>query len=579
MNRKKNIYLQNIIIFTIGLFVAGILLQQRVGQLSNLLPVSDELRVLTATKSVAETGVPQLKPSQNQAAYNDSYPTEGYSNAKQYAVEYYLRAFAYKIANTFGFEWKYFSNLFYFFIIAFIPLVLYVLYRQTVMPIPAFAFLFILIGASIWTSSAFHYIRYYSFSLIFLLTSHLIAVYLYTKWQQPMWKKIPLILLITWIPGGLIHTANYILPAFWISFIVLIESWRIFFSAKITQQTKIRTALVMFGVFLIGVIFATGAVNRVLPFGNRNPIQAFLSRLQKVEFDSQAFDRFIALNFNTSIIGVLLTIFIIGFAVWKLPILKKTGVFFWKITLASTLFSFILLFFLIGNNYVGYFGYNRYFFVVHIQYLLFLALCLTVIYRFLVQNIKLRLPGKRVGIFSLIALPFATSLLPLSSLPDDTYNFSILPILKTNYKKQVQKLGNQEKTLVMTNHALFALSLLDNNPIFTLRQAPDTLASVSPNSTLFMGNKKRFGGETVYQKQADGTAIGSMGLPMVGTKKEFCRTLTKYSDWKVLLLMHEYHYTAKMEPALEKEMKKRNYLTKTIMKPADKFYYEICEQK
>ncbi|MFK7907392.1 MAG: hypothetical protein AB8B69_19815 [Chitinophagales bacterium] len=578
MNKKN--YYQNIIIFSIALLVTGILLQKRVSSMADLIPVSDELWVISATTGVAETGHPQLKPSNEQIAYNSEYPTDGYAEVKQYIVEYYLRAFVYKTADALEVEWKYLSNLFYFFLFASIPLFLYVFFKRTLFPLTIFAFLLILIGTSVWASSAFHYIRYYSFSLVFVLTCHTLAAYCYLKWEQPLWKKIPVILFITWIPGGLIHAANYVLPAFWTLFSVLVILQHLFFSKKVSKKNKIRSLAVLASLFTIGLLLTIGSIYRVLPISNgKNPIHLFLWRLNKVEFSSQAIEAFVALNFNTSIGGILAIILIVGFAVWQLPILRKTGVFFWKITLASTVFSFVLLYFLVGNNYVGYFGYNRYFFVVHVQYLLFLALCLTVLYRFLVQNIKVSFMGKRVVLFSLIALPFVTSILPLSSLPADTYNFSIVPILKTNYKKQVQKLGDQEKTLVFTNHALFSLSLLDNNPIFILRQPPDTLASISPNNTLFMGDKRKYGGKNIYQKQADGTVIGSMGLPMIGTKKEFCRILTKYSGWNVLLLMHEYHYTAKMESALEKEMKKRDYLTKTLMKPADMFYYEICEGK
>ncbi|MEZ4887174.1 MAG: hypothetical protein R3E32_20755 [Chitinophagales bacterium] len=577
MTTKKKIYLQNIVIFTMALFTAGILLQQRVSSLSHLIPVSDELWVVNATIATAETGEPQLKPSNHQVAYNANYPEEGYTKVRQYAVEYYLRAFVYKVAKTLGVEWKYLSNLFYFFLFASLPLFLYVFFKRTLLPLPTFAFLFILIGASVWASSAFHYVRYYSFTLIFVLVCHILASYCYFRWQQPLWKKIPLVLLIAWIPGGLIHTANYVLPAFWTMFSVAVILQRIFLAPNVSQKNKIRSLIVLAGLFIIGVLLASGIINSVLPFGNRNPIQAFLSRIQKVDFSFTAIEAFGVLNFNTSIFGIITTVFIVGFATWQLPILKKSGIFFWKITLASTLFSFVLLLFLLDSNYAGYSGYNRYFFVVHVQYLLFLALCLTAIYRFLVKNVRKQFSGKRVLIFSMIASPFVFSILPLTDLPDMHYNFSIVPRLTTNYQEQVHDIAKRENTLVISNHALFSLSLLDNNLIFLLSQYPDTLNTMPVNSTVSLGERTRHGGEQIYQKQADGTIVGPLGLPLIGTKKDFCRTLAAYPGWNVLLLMHEYRLTAKMEPALEKEMIQGDYLNQTLMKPARAFYYEICE--
>lgn len=575
---KKRKYIQNISIFLIAIICSSFLILQRVNELSLLIPMSDELEVINSTIAVAETGIPQLKPPNNHAAYNPNYPSEGYTKVtSRYAIEYYLRAFIYKITTAFGLDWKYASNFFYFLLFPIAFLIFYLYFKKTFIPISSVGFLLILIGASTWASSSFHYVRYYAFTLIFVLVCHIAAFYCYFVWKQPIWKKILLTLLIAWIPGGLIHEANYVIAAFWVVVITVFETRRIFFLKNIAEKAKKR------GLFTLSIIFFSGILLILLPgripiIDVKNPVRAFLGRFNKVDFSSEAFMAFADLNFNTSFLGITMTLSLVCFAIWKLSLLNKYGAYLWKLCLTSTIFSFFLLFFLLDNNYIGYFGYNRYFFVVHVQYLLFLSLCLTVLYRYIVKNIKIVVQIKRVLVFVALITPFVVSLSPLSSLPPKTYDFSIGPRIKQHYKKKIQQLASNPNTLMITNHPYFAFTLIDNNPIFVLSKYPDTLRQVPPNSTVMLGEKKMNAkGQIIYQKHKDNTVIGSLGLPLISNEQEFCETMTKFSKWNVILHIHQYHNNSDIGGSLQKKMNELDYLgNQAILKPANTFYQEFC---
>ena len=123
-----------------------------------------------------------------------------------YIPEFYLRFPFFLFSSVFPMFWGIFSNLFYLYVtLGF--LVLYSFKKDAKITVLPFAFLILLIGYSTWTSSAFHYVRYFPFSLLSLLICHFCCTYLFTFPGRSMVKRRILILILAFVPV-LFHQIN-----------------------------------------------------------------------------------------------------------------------------------------------------------------------------------------------------------------------------------------------------------------------------------------------------------------------------------------------------------------------------------
>ena len=176
-----------------------------------------------------------------------------------------------------------------------------------------------------------------------------------------------------------------------------------------------------------------------------------------------------------------------------------------------------------GGNYSDFNGANRYYFIVHIFYLVTMALFLTAIYK----NIVRLLPGFyacKIIIFVLFCIPLFLNIYTLTNLDKNNCNFSLLPRIQgTNIDKLKTSLKDVDYAIV-TSENEFTIYNFPDKASYIIDSYPDSL-DTKPDGDY--GQFVKYKGNVMYP----------IGFRLVGTRLSFSKMVWEIPQKQVLFLM------------------------------------------
>lgn len=249
------------IIIAISIVVSFFFMQQEIIKLENDVHWGDEVLNMLTVKNIVKTGLPIYgtfaeavsSPLNSNDALTVSY--------WEYTVELYLRTPVYLMSKVFDFHWEYYSSTIYLYMIFIFLLVFYLMNKNTDIekkfPFMSIAFFMLIFCYSKYSTSQFHNLRSYSFTITALPLVHYITNNIFLHSKLNTFKKYLFILFLAFLPS-VFHMANLIYFAFWLSFLIVYAIYNGVKNSKekfnlvgfVTKNIK----LVLFGVALTIVL-------------------------------------------------------------------------------------------------------------------------------------------------------------------------------------------------------------------------------------------------------------------------------------------------------------------------------------
>jgi hypothetical protein len=225
------------ILFCLSIVCFLFLLHKEIYHLLDNIHWGDETLNILIEKNIRATGLPVYGTYKDVVSAPISDPATLTFYYWEYSLEMYLRFPFYLAAQYIHFDWKYWSSLGYVYII-----LLFLVYKFVVrnngqegkFPLIPIAYFLLLLGLSTYSSSQFHYVRYYPFTIISMAFAHFTTLYLFVSSRYSTTKKYALILLIAFIPG-LFHMINWTYFFYWLTIIFFIQAYN---QVKIFREKK-----------------------------------------------------------------------------------------------------------------------------------------------------------------------------------------------------------------------------------------------------------------------------------------------------------------------------------------------------
>ncbi len=516
-------YIQNGIILTLAVIISLFSLHKALAELSVYIPISDELANIFAVQSISLKGTPHFMEIKSYVNFDPGFPY--YQKYFWYAPELYLRYPFYVFSALLPWFWGTVSNLFYLYL-TMVVLIIFSWKKNTKIPVIPASILILLIGYSTWASNSFHYVRYYPFSLLSLMICHFCCSYLFTFPGISLVKRRLLVLIIAFVPY-LFHQINLLYLLLWVGII----GWKMVKEKTYTSVYKRKIlSITIVGILLTAITLLVYIV--------------FKQALVLIHFDfnvQPTLSKFVALNFNTSPSGILITILIILFgslSLKQLSLYEKNLLYF---AIVFFMLSLLIMAPLMGGNYTQYNGANRYYFIQHLFYLVTLALFITAIYK----NINRLIPdfyAKQIIVFILVCTPLFLKAFTLNNLNKENYTFSILPRIYQSEINRIKKETKDMDYIIVTSNNEFSIYNFPERTSYVFDSYPDSLNSKSDGKY----------GEFVKYK---GNVMYTMGYRLVGTRSSFCKMVQETTHENILFLFINPYHT---EPGLWSELEKRN---------------------
>lgn len=496
-------------VLTIFSVVALFHIHQRVDELDDFILISDEIVNHNALQSIEEIGLPYLKGHPDEAIYDESL--ENKFLYFQYGVELYLRAPIFMLRDKLPNSWRSWSSLIYFYLI--LAIIFFFAIKSPKPNIsPLFIGFFVLfIGLSYWTSSSFHYVRYYPFLLMSVGVCQVLALRMFLNLSHKPLNRYLKTFGLALIPI-FFHMTNIVFLGLWM-FIIFIEILVKYRDQILKSPLKVKLISVL-------SILLGGSMAIWIIYSNRGLIN--------LSFDlSPILGKFFDLCMDTSPIGIFIQIIVLAgglFSLFVLPLIER------KALLLSILFFFagLLIFSMtMGGKYIGYFGYNRYLFSAYIYYLLAAAFCIYAIVRRLTLFLNEKSRPFAWGLAPLsIGLLFIFSVFSLHTVEKKEYDFSIVPQFKNDF------IENLKTQLEGVDYITFCASDLAwhfrEKPRFAFNKIPEPLINAENGA--------------VYGKRAqrlvvhDGFTKNIYALPRINNTETLCKVLQKYSTETILFI-------------------------------------------
>lgn len=399
---------------------------QAVDELSVFLASSDEISSYNAVVHAAETGVPLKAPHPDALLFDEE---EKYPVYTSHLVISYLNVPAYYVAHALGwnFEWIYGAWPFFLLLTA---LFVGLWVRPTASWPKELTLLFLPTILSSWTLASLHFVRYYSYSYVFMLVCAYSAYAAYSSKLRYAFRVL-LALIILFIPG-LFHQVNFTLLVFGVAVI----GFDFFKSGRHKLYEK-RT-LVMGAVGLV-VLFGLAFFNALF----RATVRQFLAEVD-FSLTFQAMGNYFKVNQPSGFFFVMgpLILFFIAF-VWSLK--KKAFVNrFFYMSLGYFFFSWFILSVVMGGEFNPPFGFNRYYLVVHLAYITALGTSVYILFEAAIEKLKNEVIKPVYPFVFVVAVLYLSvgNLLSPYSLKDQNYSLiprferPILSVLEKEIEKQ-----------------------------------------------------------------------------------------------------------------------------------------------
>ncbi len=442
-------------ILTISTLVSLFFIHQRVEKLSDYISISDETDIIRGVKMGVGT-----------ANYETIFNNKA---LKPYKLECHLRYPVYSFLKDTLEDWKSWSNLVYLYLVLLL-MVIYALMRKIEkLPVIIIAFTLILLATSYWTSSSFHYVRYFAFLIISSLLSLFICTEVFNNHRTNPYLKAGLILVVAALPA-LFHFQGAFMLLFWLPISMYIVGKELLKNRK----NKINIALIITYFLILSLIiyFGRGYIKAAL---NIVDLDAFFPILVK----------FIELSFPRSYLGLAVV-----FAMFSSPVLTwkhltKKEKSYIAISGGLFIFSTVLSASIMGNNYSGYNGANRYFTFSHAIFLVFFSSLIQGLYKFTVHLLTFKL--NNTVIFGALLILLTSGIFKLTTLNADVYNFSLLPQVKLSDLKEIKSEISDVDYAVIANHTPNAMSAFPKKEVYhvQLLSEDEFLDTISANYLLF----------------------------------------------------------------------------------------------
>jgi len=206
-------FIRNLIII-VSIILSVFFIQKEISSIQTDVHWGDEVLNMLTVKNIVATGLPTYGTYANTVTsplhFNDALTVTYW----EYALELYLRAPIYLLSKIIDFKWEYYSSLIYLYLI-FITLIIYYLKsKDTKLPYITIAFFILIFSISKFSSSQFHYVRYYPFTIMIMPFVHFISNIILINSKLTNLKKYLLIIFLAFLPG-LFHLVNFSYLFYW----------------------------------------------------------------------------------------------------------------------------------------------------------------------------------------------------------------------------------------------------------------------------------------------------------------------------------------------------------------------------
>lgn len=530
---------EKIVLICLSFLVAAYLINNRITAYSDYIHVSDEVDNMRAIECLAlegkiTAGVP------GSYAYVPDFELGG--GRFEYWVETLLRAPGYVIWKDSAVDWGAYSGFLYFFFIGLVLLGLLVFHKKEQLPILIISFLVLLIANSNWSSASFYFVRYYVFLMYGFLLCQFIAARLLLSKASIRYASYLGILLVSILPA-IFHKVGYLAVPVWITIIGvdILSRQKL---KEIFVQKNLKWFLLVTALFTFGGIYFINKLSWI-----------FTSSMIDISWKiGPGIEKFIQLSIDPGwpsylLIGATVAggmLFFNYLSRYERMLLLTNTAFF-------VLSFFVLMFFMAGKNYVAYSGYNRYAFIVHISFLLELAILAVAILKFVYTKIP-DFPAKGIAMMAGIMGIFLLGVIPTSKLDITEMDFSMRPRLTY---EAIQKVKNQldqaspEKAIIVTNQG-FVETAFQEYPVFFLVPPPEDALTFSGKA----------GG--IYSPSRRGA---------VGTEAAFCQMLEQYPNRGVFYF---YIEEGKADATLIQKLKQNDLIQELVIRPGNNIRGILC---
>ena len=443
---------KTIFIFIPSIIISLFLIHYNTNTLSKYAPSDDEITNIFSLKSIQNFGLPYQSPPKETVNYVEGFPYHLYW---EYGPESYLRFPFYFASTIISFNWYQISSLGYLYLILIFLIYYFIKDKSVRLPLIAISLFILCLGCSPWASCTFHFVRYYPFTLLFMVLSQFACCYIYTFSNFiNLFKKYLFILVVALIPS-LFHQINAFFFAFWLSFIslkIIINQFKTF---NFKEYKFWLTIL-----FLSSII--AGIITLVVNFDKWTDA----SYMQLFNPDNRyVFKAFLLTNLDNSKLGYFILLIFSIFGIISIRSLSKYEFNLFLFSNAAILFS-LFAFVVMGGAHVSMSTYamSRYLLFLHPLYLLIISLLLTAIVKKIfeiIKNKEAQIATYYAVLIILLALVYSKSLRlsqyfnPLVMVEKKDIN-SIQQIIKKDY-------------VILTDDSYLCTMIFPNNKNFEFR--------------------------------------------------------------------------------------------------------------
>ena len=353
MGNSKSVLIRRIVL-SLGVLVmlyAGI---SSVNYLDKYLHLSDEVSSYNGLMHAVKTGVPLDAPRPESVMYD---PDEDYDVYASHKFILYFNVPAYFVVNGLGLRVEKWYGAWPFLLTMVIALAALWIRKKDSGPEELIVLLMPTVLSS-WTLSSLHFVRYYGYMYVFGIVCSFAAYKLYTS-ERPYWLRVLGVLILLLVPG-LFHQTLFSLLAFGI--IALTVD---FFTSGLRKEYP--RWLVIGGAIGITALLTIAAT---VPAVRLNvAIERFFREWDPSTF-GQAIGNYMSVN-NREGAGWFLfnLILLVGGGYLSF---KRNDFFarFFRLSAGYFLFALVLYSMIMGGVFNPPFGFNRYYLIVHVAYLL-----------------------------------------------------------------------------------------------------------------------------------------------------------------------------------------------------------------
>jgi hypothetical protein len=399
---------------------------------------SDETKSYSGLLHTVSTGVPLDAPRPESVMFD---PDKEYDVYRSHRTISYLNVPVYYVLESLDISMeKWYGG--WPFVLSMIILVLALAFQRSKTSARELAVLFLPTALSTWTLASLHYIRYYGYEYVFGIVCSFAAYQVYAS-SRPYWFRVSSVIILLLMPG-LFHPTLYSLVAFGIMALAVD-----FFVSKVYKnyESKLILYAVVGGLASVVLLFA-------LPFLRLAKILKRFGKELDLELTGQAISNYMKINNPEGLFWFMFNITLV-FAGLYLSFRRKDfyGKFF-RLSLGYFFFGLVLFSMLMGGDFNPPYGFNRYYLIIHIAYIICSGLLVYMAIDELLKRTSVEVPSSIPYALLIVLLFFGIGNV-FSPYSMNDQNFSLVPRYKSGHldalNKDVRKANRKEYDLVVVS--------------------------------------------------------------------------------------------------------------------------------